>query len=281
VDEVDDPVGQAGSPEDLHGVVGRQRLLLGRLPHHGVAEHRWRRREVAGDGREVERGDGQHEALEGPVVEPVPLAGGGAWLLLVEPLGVVDVEAQEVDQLAGCVDLGLVDRLRLTEDRGGVDRVALLPGEQVGCPQEHRGPVLEPHGGPVRLGRDRRVDGPLHVLAGGGVDLGELEVVAVGGADHERLAGAGLLPVDDAGRVDALLGHRRDPGLERRPFGGAGRVAADRLVRGFGDAEGAVGHRRAPGRIGRGGGRQPSDDGASARRKNARLAGRSASRRTK
>ena len=60
------------------------------------------------------------------------IACGRERLLGVELLRVVRVEAPEVDQLAGRVDLGLEDRLRLAEHGGGVERGAPGGGEQLG-----------------------------------------------------------------------------------------------------------------------------------------------------
>ena len=116
------PGGQPGLLEEVH----RQRRgeLLGRrrLPHDGVAHQRRRGRQVAGDRGEVERRDRVDEALERAVVGAVPHARAvGDRLLGVDLLGVVDVEAPEVDQLAGRVDLGLERRLRLAEHRRGVE----------------------------------------------------------------------------------------------------------------------------------------------------------------
>ena len=54
------------------------------------------------------------------MVHPVPRARRRLGLLLVDPLGEVDVEAEEVDQLAGAVDLGLVRGLALAQHGGGV-----------------------------------------------------------------------------------------------------------------------------------------------------------------
>ena len=120
VDEVDDAVRQPGLLEQAHdevrGVGGGRR----RLPDDRVAHQRRRGREVAADGREVERADGEDEALERAVLQPVPDARRRHGLLRVDARQVVGVEAPEVDQLGGGVDLGLVRGLRLVEHRGGV-----------------------------------------------------------------------------------------------------------------------------------------------------------------
>ena len=65
--------------------------------------------EVAGDGGEVEGGDGGDESLEGAV--PHQVEGGLGvlrdGLVAEELLAEVAVEAEEVNQLGGRVDLGL------------------------------------------------------------------------------------------------------------------------------------------------------------------------------
>ena len=141
---VDDARRHPGLLEQLH----RQRRgeLLGRrrLPDHRVAHQRRRGRQVAGDRGEVERRDRVDEALERPVVGAVPDAGAvGDRLVGEDLLGVVDVEAPEVDQLAGGVDLGLERGLRLAEHGGGVEPLAPRAGQQVGGLEQDRAAVVE------------------------------------------------------------------------------------------------------------------------------------------
>jgi hypothetical protein len=147
---VDDTGRQAGRVEEPHREVRGE--LLGRrgLPHHGVAHQRGRRGQVAGDRGEVERGDRVHEAFERAVVEAVPHARRGERLLAEQLLSEVDVEAQEVDELAGGVYLRLVHRLGLAEDRSAVDRVAPRSGEKVSRAQEDGGPIGVRQGVPHR-----------------------------------------------------------------------------------------------------------------------------------
>ena len=78
-DQVDDPGRQAGRLEQPHRLVRGKLLRRRRLPDDGVTHERRRRRQVAGDGGEVERRDGVDEALERPVVEPVPHAPARRW----------------------------------------------------------------------------------------------------------------------------------------------------------------------------------------------------------
>ena len=165
-DQVDDAGRHPGLLEQLHRQVGGELLGVRGLPDDGVAHERGRGRQVAGDGREVERGDGVDEALERAVVAAVPQAAGvGRRLLLDDLAGEVDVEAPEVDELAGGVDLGLVGRLALPEHRRGVDPRPPRPGEQVGGLEEDRGAVVEGQVAPRGGGGDGGIRG------GGGVGL--------------------------------------------------------------------------------------------------------------
>src|SRR5207245_8578922 len=86
---------------------------------------------------EVERRDREDEAFERTVFEPVPDAGGGGGLLLVDPREVLDVVPPEVDELAGRVDLGLVRGLRLPKHRRGVERLTPRPGKELRRTQGH------------------------------------------------------------------------------------------------------------------------------------------------
>jgi hypothetical protein len=61
----------------------------------------------------------------------------------------VDVELEEVDELAGGVDLGLVRRLRLAEHGRGVEAVAELGAQAGRGAQEDGRAVLPGEGGPL------------------------------------------------------------------------------------------------------------------------------------
>ena len=138
-EHVDHARRQPGLLEQLHGQ--RRGELLGRrgLPDDRVAHQGRRGRQVAGDRGEVERRDRVDEALERAVVGAVPDAGAVGDRLLGEDLpGVVDVEAPEVDELAGRVDLGLEGGLRLAEHGRRVEPLPPRTGEQVGGLEEDR-----------------------------------------------------------------------------------------------------------------------------------------------
>src|SRR4029079_33782 len=127
---------------ELHEEVRADGRGRGGLPDDGVAPKRGRGGEVPGDCREVERRDTEHEALERPLLEAVPDTGRGDRLLLVDAGHVLDVEAPEVDELAGGVDLRLVCVLRLAEHGGRVQRLPPRSGEKLGRSEEDGGAVL-------------------------------------------------------------------------------------------------------------------------------------------
>ena len=100
------------------------------------------------------------------MVGAVPHAGRGDRLLGVDLPGEGHVEAPEVDQLAGRVDLGLDRGLGLAEHGGGVQGGAPRAGQQVGGLEQHGRPVVEGHRPPLRRGRLGGVDGGPGVLVG-------------------------------------------------------------------------------------------------------------------
>ena len=75
------------------------------------------------------------------MIHPVPGARRRVRLLLVDPFGVVNVEPEEIDQLASAVDLSLKGRLALPEHGGGVHPVAVGAGEEV-CRAEEDGGAI-------------------------------------------------------------------------------------------------------------------------------------------
>ena len=195
--EVDDARRQAGRFEQLQRVVGAQHRAGRRLPHHGVAHQRRRRRQVAADGREVERRHGVDEALETAVVGLVPHRRRRHRLLGHQLGGEGHVVAPEVDELARRVDLGLVDGLRLPEHRRGVQGVAPGGGEQIGGLEEHRRPVFPGPARPLGARAAGRGDRRRHVLGPGVVEVGQHVAVVVRHHRVAEAAGAHLLAADD------------------------------------------------------------------------------------
>lgn len=176
-DELDHVLGQAGLDQDLvqQPVGGNGRV--GRLPDNDVAEQGGGARQVSGNGGEVEGRDGVDEALERTVLDAVPDARGVVGRLLgVELLGEGDVEAEEIAQLGGRVDLGLPGVLALADHGGGHDVVAVLARDQVGGLEEDGGAVGKGQGGPSLPGGEGRLNGLVDMLGGregvGGDGLG-------------------------------------------------------------------------------------------------------------
>ena len=230
VEEVDHAVGKPGFLEEPHQVVRAQHRGRRRLPEDDVPHQRRGARQVAGDRREVERRDREDEALERAVLEPVPDARRRQGLLGVDPRHELDVEAQEVDQLARRVDLGLMRGLRLAEHRRRVERVAPGAGEQLGRAQEDRGALLPRPARPVLPRLRGRVDRLLDVLGAALVHVGEHVRLVV--RHHRRLGRAGrdVLAADHERDLDPLAAHLLEPPLQARALGAARRELAHRLV---------------------------------------------------
>lgn len=168
--ELDHVLGQARLEKDVvDQPVGRNGKVTG-LPDHHVAHEGRSTGQVAGNGREVEGADGIDEALERAVLEAVPHAGRVVLgLLAVQLLGVLHVEAEEVCQLGGGVDLGLPGVFALAEHGGGHDVVAVLAGDQVGGLEKDGGAVCKGERLPCRLCGQRGVDGLGDVGGRGGM----------------------------------------------------------------------------------------------------------------
>ena len=112
---VDDALGQAGFFEQFVEVVSAEQLGTGRLPQDGVTHQCRSGRQVASDGREVERSNGKDKPFEGPILDAVPDARGRDGLVLVDLFHEPDVESEEVDQLTSGIDFGLVRVLALPQ----------------------------------------------------------------------------------------------------------------------------------------------------------------------
>ncbi len=235
-DQVDHAGRQAGRLQQPHQVVRGELLGRRRLPDHHVAHQRGRGGQVARDRGEVERGDGQHEAFQRPVLQLVPAAGRRGGLLGQQAPGVVHVVAPEVDQLAGGVDLGLVGRLGLAEHGRGVDGLPPRAGQQVGRLEEDGRPVVEGQLPPAGGGQPGRLDGRRDVLVGGVGQLAEHMPVVVR-LDHVHPAAAAhaLLAADGHGQLGPVAGQLLDLLLERRPLLAPRRVPLDRLIGRHGD----------------------------------------------
>ena len=230
--QVDDTRRQASSLEQLQRQLRGETLRGGGFPEHDVAHQRRCRRQIARNRGEVEGRDGVDEPLERAVVEPVPDAGGiERGLLGQDPAGEGDVEAPEVGELAGRVDLCLVGRLGLPEHRRRVEPCAPRAAQQVGGAQQDPGPVVEGQLPPGRRGCHRRVDRLPSVGVVGARAAGQEQLVAVRCPDLEGRPSAGAPLAADAGLQVGRLGSQCGQlGVERGTLGRAGAVAEHRLV---------------------------------------------------
>ena len=241
---VDDPVGQAGLPQNLHDEMGREHGVAGGLPHHGVAHHGRGRAQVSRDGREVERRDREDVALQRPVLAAVPLPLRGEGLHGVDLLRELEVAAPEVYELAGRVYLGLVDRLGLAEHGGRVEDLAVGPGQELGGAQEDGSPVREGHGGPFLAGLHGGLDGLQGLLLPGLMIASQELAMVVRGAVLAHVPGPDLLAPDDQGDVQLQRGQLLELGADLSPLGTAGGIVQDGLVGRLWKAIAAVVHAR-------------------------------------
>ncbi len=240
-DEVDDPGGQAAPLQQLHIVVVGQGRGPGGLPHGHVAHDGRGRGQVAADGGEVEGGHGADEAVQGPVVLPVPDAVHALRLLFEDLLGLPHAEAEEVRQL-GDVDLRLEHGLRLAQHGGGVEDLPVGAGNHVGGLEEDGGAVLPGHGLPGVPGGQGRVHGLLQLLLPGHAALGDDVPVVMGHGDLDGLLRPDLPAADDEGDLDHLGRLPDQLLLQRRPLRAAGQIPQKGIVGGLGDGKIRVGH---------------------------------------
>jgi hypothetical protein len=178
----------------------------------------------------------------GAVLDVVPVSGHALGLLLVDEALIVGIEAEEVDQLAGRVDLSLEDGLRLVEHGGGVERVAPRSGQQLGGLQEHRGAVLPRHFRPLAPRGGGGLDGHVDLFLAGLVIGGQDMLMIVGAHGLGGVAGADFLAADDQRDFDLLGEHLPHRGLERHLFGRSRSIGPDGFVDGFRNGDESVGH---------------------------------------
>ena len=200
-EEVDDAVGQAGLLVYLHQQIVGEHGGGGGLPDAGVAHEGGRHAEVGGDGGEVERRDGKHEAFQRTVGDVVQRAGVADGLVAVDLRGIEGIPAEEVGELAGAVDFGLHGGLALAEHGGGVDEPAVLAADEGGDLLHDAGAVNPGGVGPFLVSLHGCVDGHLDLFLAHLVVFGEDVVVLRGHHDGAGLGGAHLLAADDSGDV--------------------------------------------------------------------------------
>ncbi len=120
----------------------------------------------------------------------------------MDPLGVVDIEAPEVDQLARRIDLGLERRLALPEHRGGVEHGAPTRREQVCCLEEDGGAIGQAPARPIAPRVPGRFDRGSDLFRAGLMHLGEHVPVTMRHHGIDGLAGSDFLAANDDGDLD-------------------------------------------------------------------------------
>ena len=224
--EVDDAVGQPGLAQDLHDVVRRQHRRVRRLPHDGAAHHRRRRRQVGADRREVERRDGEHEALERARLELVPHARRRERLLRrrcarrsaqFQRQKSIDSQAASISAWCAVFDWpSMVAALRIG---------AILRRQQLGRAQEDREPLVERRRRPRRLRRQRGVDRRLHVVGRRPAPPSPSTFLCACGERTSAMpAPLRRSPPTRSGISTGALRHRLERALERLLLGGSGAV---------------------------------------------------------
>jgi hypothetical protein len=169
-DELDNVLGETGLNQDLvDEPVGGNGEVTG-LPDNDVTEKSRGTRQVTSNGSEVERADSVDETLESTVLETVPDTRRVVLGLdAVELLSVVNVEAEEISQLSGSIDLSLPSVLALAEHGSGHDVVTVLGVDQVGSREEDGSTVGEGKSLPGGLGGQSSVNGGRDIGRGGSV----------------------------------------------------------------------------------------------------------------
>ena len=230
VDQIDDPRRQPCRFVELHQEVRGVRRCRRGFPEDGVPHQGGAAREVAGDRREVERRHREDESLQRPVLHAVPRPRRRERLLPVDAQHELDVEAEEVRQLARRVDLGLVGGLRLSEHRRRVERRAPGSRQELGRAEEDRGAVLPWCAVPVLPRLPGRLDRLLDVLRITFVHRREHVVFVVRHHGVERLAGMHLRAADHERQLELLGLHLVQPALQLFALARSRRIFLHRLV---------------------------------------------------
>jgi hypothetical protein len=174
------------------------------------------------------------------VIDPVPHARRGHRLLGVDPLREIAVEAEEIDELTGGIDLGLKNRLALTEHGGRVHPLAPRSGQQVGRLEEHRRAVLEAPARPVPMrppGRGHRRAESARV---GLMRIGQVMRMPMRRNHPDCLPGSDILAVHDDRDVGDGATQPLELRLDRRALRSSRCVGQHRLVARGGDVRGPV-----------------------------------------
>ena len=186
--------------------------------------------QVAADGGKVEGSQSRDKAVKRTVFVAVPDGANAVGLNFVQLLGVVNVVTDKVGELTGGVDFSLIGGLALAQHGGGVELCPPGTGQQVAGLHEDGCSVLPGHIGPGALGGHDRLDGHFQLLFAGHAALGQHMVMVVGHGDGYGVLGEDLLAADDQRDLYHLSALALKLGLEGRPLGAAGHIAAYGLV---------------------------------------------------
>ena len=230
MDEVDHAVRQPGFLQQSHNDVGGVGGSGGRLPDDGVAEQSRAGREIAGNRGEVERCDGEDKPFQRPVLKLVPGPRWGEWLFGVDACHEGDVEPPEVAQLAGGIDLSLVDRLRLPKHGCRIQPVAPGASQKLGGAQKDRRPVRPGRGSPFRPRMCGRVDGQPDLLLTTLMHVGQDVLLFVGHDDGTELSRAHIGAPDNQGDLDSLSALAGEALLQAGSRVRTGGICSHRLV---------------------------------------------------
>ena len=204
-DEVHHAIGQARLAEYLHyeiiGVEGGGR----RLPYRRIAHQHGRHVEVGSDGRKVERREGEHETLQGPVFHAVDDSFFRTGLVGIDISREEVVEAQEIHQFARGVYFGLERIFTLAEHHRGIDEVTIFRGDEFRRTLQEGGAFHPRHPGPLAVGLHGSLYRHPHLLLSGLVIGSEYMSVVV---RHHHFAGIAraYLAAADNERYLPLLG---------------------------------------------------------------------------
>ena len=160
----------------------------------------------------------------------------------VDLRGIVHVVAEEVDGLAGAVDLGLVDVLGLAQHAGGVQDGAIFGRKEFGHLQDDGG-AGGPRGlGPDLVGLHGGVHGHFHFLLAYFVEGREDVLVIMRADDLARVAGADFLAADDDRDVQDGVPLTLQFGIEGDAFRRTFEISFHRLVGRYREVEDCVVH---------------------------------------
>ena len=241
--EVDDALRQAGSVQQLHDNMGGVNLVVRGLPHDHIAHEGGSDRQVACNGCEVEWCDRKDETFQSAVFESIPKAWTAFGLLRVNLLGEVAVEPEEVDELAGSVDFGLMEVLALGQHRGRIDAGAPRAGEHLCSAQENAGTLLPLQGGPGGTGFEGAIDCILDVFGGAEMGVPDDALVVVWRAQGPLVFSEDSLTANHHGDGDGvLIEHALVFGKLGLTFGAAGAVSEDGFIFRVRNLEEGVGH---------------------------------------